>query len=141
MVRDHASQGFALALVGIGSGISMLVMGVATSPVVAVIGAVVAGGTQATYMAISQMLVQEVVPDALRGRVMAIYTMMAAGHMAMVNLGFGALADSVGVRPLMVVPALLWIAVFVIAALVLSDLRRVLRRGSFRQPVAAAAGV
>jgi hypothetical protein len=78
-------------------------------------------------------------PDALRGRVLAIYAMMAAGHMALVNLGFGALADSVGVRALLVVPGLLWIAVFLVAAFLLSDLRHVLLRGGFRLPVAAPA--
>jgi sugar phosphate permease len=93
-------------------------------------------------MAISQMLVQAIVPDSLRGRVLAIYAMMAAGHMAMVNLGFGALADAVGVRTLMIVPGLLWIAVFLVAAFLLTDLRRVLLRGGFRAqdaPVAAPA--
>ena len=132
MVRDQALQGYALATVGVGSGLAMLVMGIADSPVIVVAGAVLAGATQATYMAISQMLVQAIVADALRGRVMAIYTMMAAGHMAMVNLAFGGLADSVGVRPLMVVPALLWVGIFLVAAFLLSDLRHVLRRGEFR---------
>jgi MFS family permease len=132
MVRDRALQGVVLASVGVGSGLAMMVMGLAHSPAIVVVGAVLAGATQATYMAISQMLVQDIVPDALRGRVMAIYTMMAAGHMAMVNLGFGALADRVGVRPLMIVPALLWIGIFLVAAFMLSDLRHVLRRGEFR---------
>ena len=68
----------------------------------------------------------------LRGRVLAIYTMMAAGHMALVNLGFGSLADTVGVRTLMVIPGLLWIAVFLVAAFALSDLRHMLFRGGFR---------
>ena len=139
LVHGAALRGFALALTGAGSGLAMLVMGVATTPAVAVLGAVLAGGAQATFMAISQVLVQEVVPDSLRGRVLAIYAMMAAGHMAMVNLGFGALADGVGVRPLMVIPALLWLAIFVTAALWLADLREVLIRGNFRRPVAAAA--
>ncbi len=132
MVRDQAAQGRALAIVGIGSGLAMLVMGLANSPTIAVIGAVLAGGTQATYMAISQMLLQAIVPDALRGRVLAIYAMMAAGHMSMINLGFGAFADSVGVRSLMVVPGLLWVILFLISALLMSDLRHVLRYGGFR---------
>ena len=132
MVRDQALQGSALATVGVGSGLAMMVMGLATSPVIVVAAAVLAGATQATYMAISQMLVQEIVPDALRGRVMAIYTMMAAGHMAIVSLGFGGLADSVGVRPLILVPALLWVGIFLVTAFLLSDLRHVLRRGEFR---------
>ena len=137
MVRDQALQGYALATVGVGSGLAMMVMGMANSPVIAVAGAVLAGATQATYMAISQMLVQDIVPDALRGRVMAIFAMMAAGHMAIVNLGFGGLADSVGVRPLMVVPALFWVGIFLVAAFLLSDLRHVLRRGEFRLRPAA----
>ena len=138
MVREQAVQGYTLFAVGVGSGVAMVIMGMATSPEVAMVGAVLAGGTQATYMAISQMLVQQVVPDALRGRVMAIYTMMAAGHMAFVNLGFGSIADEVGVRSLMVIPGLLWIGVFVVAAFLLSDLRHVLLRGGFRAPPAAA---
>ena len=137
MVRQQAAQGYTLAAVGVGSGLAMVVIGMATTPAIAVLGAALAGGTQATYMAISQMLLQQVVPDALRGRVMAIYTMMAAGHMAFVNLGFGSIADSVGVRPLMVIPGLLWIGVFLVAAFLLSDLRHVLLRGDFRVPPAA----
>jgi MFS family permease len=136
-MHNRASQGSALAMVGVGSGLAMLVMGTANSPVMVVAGAVLAGATQATYMAISQMLVQEIVPDGLRGRVMAIYTMMAAGHMAMINMGFGALADRVGVRPLMVVPALLWLGIFLMAALLMSDFRHVLWRGEFRLRLAA----
>ena len=139
MVHRHAPRGFALIVTGAGSGLAMLVMGAADSPAVAVIGAVLAGGTQATFMAISQMLVQEIVPDSLRGRVLAIYMMMAAGHMAVVNLGFGALADTVGVRPLIAIPALLWIVIFVVAAFLLSDLRDVLVRGRFQRPVTAVA--
>lgn len=138
MVRGDVARGFALAAVGVGSGLAMVVMGMANSPVMAVLGAVLAGSTQATYMAISQMLVQEVVPDSLRARVLAIYAMMAAGHMAMVNLGFGAFADSVGVRALMVIPGLLWIAIFLVAAILLSDFRHVLSRGAFRMRVVVA---
>ena len=34
--------------------------------------------------------------------------------------------------PLMVVPALLWVGIFLVATFLLSDLRHVLRRGEFR---------
>ena len=137
MVRQRLVQGYTLALTGVGSGIAMVIMGMASTPTVAVLAAILAGGTQATYMAISQTLVQQVVPDELRGRVLSIYVMLAAGHMALVNIGFGWLADSVGVRPLLVVPGLLWLGVFFVAALILSDLRHVLMRGDFRLPAAA----
>jgi len=131
VVRNRILQGASLNVVGIGSGIAMLLMGLFDSVTIVVIGAILAGATQATYMAISQVLVQEIVPDSLRGRVMAIYTMMAAGHMALINLGFGVLADEIGVRPLLVVPALVWIGIFLVTALISVDLRNVLRKGEF----------
>ena len=138
LIRREALRGYSFAFVGIASALSMVVLGTAGSPAVAVLGAALAGGSQAVFMAISQTLVQQIVPDALRGRVMAIYTMLAAGHMAMVNLLFGSLADSVGVRPLIVVPALIWLAVFVIAIVTVAELRFVLVRGDFRSRTAVA---
>jgi MFS family permease len=138
MVRQRLVQGYTLALTGVGSGLAMVAMGMASTPAVAVLAAMLAGGAQATYMAISQTLVQQVVPDELRGRVLSIYVMLAAGHMALVSVGFGWLADSVGVRPLLVIPGLLWIGVFFVAALVLSELRHVLMSGDFRPRAAAA---
>lgn len=103
-----------------------------------VLGAVLVGGTQATYMVISQTLVQQVVPDAMRGRVLSIFVMLAAGHMAFVNRGTGWLADIVSVRPLLLIPGLLWVGVFAVVALGLPELRHVLRRGDFRSPVGVA---
>lgn len=127
-----AAQGNALALTGAVSGLAMLILGVAPSPWIAVAGAAVAGGAQASYMALSATFVQDMTPDALRGRVMSLYIMLAAGHMAFVNLAMGALADIVGVRVLLVVPGLLWTAVFVAGIFALGDLRQLLRRGTFR---------
>jgi predicted MFS family arabinose efflux permease len=80
-------------------------------------------------MALSAMFLQEVVPDAVRGRVMSLYLMSAGGVMAIANLGFGTAADRWGA------PALFWIpgSVFVVAILATaftgSNLRRVYRTG------------
>ena len=140
MMREEAAQGRTLAAVGVGSGLSMLVLGFAVNPAMAVAGGVLAGATQASYMAISATLVQRVVPDELRGRVMSIYVMLAAGHMAFVNFGFGWFADSVGVRVLMIVPGLLWTVFFLAAVVWLGEMRHVVRTGSFvpRRPLATA---
>jgi len=132
-----ARQGNALAVCGAVSGLSMLTLGFAPSPGLAIAGAVVAGGSQAAYMALSATFVQDMTPDTLRGRVMSLYVMLAAGHMAFVNLGMGALADIVGVRVLLVVPGLIWTAVFVAGVFVLLDLRQLLRHGTFRTPAPA----
>ena len=130
-LRQEAMRGSVFAATGLGSGLAMIVLGLAQTPAVAVIGAALAGGTQATYMAISATLIQMIVPDHLRGRVMSLYLMLAAGHMAFMNLGFGFFADGVGVRVLLVGPGLVWVAVFLLAMLTLTDLRYLLRRGDF----------
>lgn len=143
LVRTPAATGRALAWSGFGSGVAMLVLGVATFPAAVVAGAVLAGATQATFMALSAIFIQQVVPDALRGRVMALYIMMATSHMAFLNFGFGWAADGVGVRVLLIVPAVLWTAFFLAAALSVGEVRHLLLRGEFRplpEAAPAAAG-
>ena len=133
MIRDDAALGRMFFLVSIGSGLSILVLGLATTPQLAVTGGVLAGATQASFMAVSVVFVQRVTPDALRGRVMSLYIMLAAGQMAFVNYGFGWLSDYTGVRPLLVVAGTLWCAGFAAAAMLLPELRSLVRRGNFRQ--------
>ncbi len=136
----NASQGRALLIAGFGSGGAMVVLGTAQIPEVVVLGAFLAGATQAGYMSLSQVLVLGVTPDYIRGRVMATFVMLAAGHMAFINLGFGATADITGVRPLLVIPGILWAAAFLGALLAIPDLRILVRTGRFRdQPAPAAA--
>ncbi|MCH8277729.1 MAG: hypothetical protein IIC12_02205 [Proteobacteria bacterium] len=55
-------------------------------------GAVLAGATQATYMAFSSVLIQQVVPDELRGRVSSIGT-MTLGLFPLGSLAAGGLAE------------------------------------------------
>ncbi len=133
MIRDDAALGRMFFLVSIGSGLAILVLGLATTPQLAVTGGVLAGATQASFMAVSVVFVQRVTPDALRGRVMSLYIMLAAGQMAFVNYGFGWLSDYTGVRPLLVVAGTLWCAGFAAAAMLLPELRSLVRRGNFRQ--------
>lgn len=140
LLRQQAVQGAALAAAGVGSGLAMFALAAAVSPGALLVASMLVGATQAAYMALSATLVQQVVPDALRGRVMSIYLMLAGGDMALVNFGMGWLADDVGVRPLLVVPAVLWLALFAAAAAFIPELRHLLRRGSFRaRSVAVAA--
>ena len=130
-LRQEALRGPVFAAVGLGSGLAMIVLGLAQTPAVAVLGAALAGGTQATYMAMSATFIQTVIPDRLRGRVMSLYLMLAAGHMAFMNLGFGLIADSVGERVLLVGPGVIWVGLLLLATLGMTDLRGLLRRGQF----------
>jgi MFS family permease len=132
MLPSEQAMGRSFLVVGVGSGLAMLVLGFATTPIMAITGGVLAGGTQASYMAMSATFVQRITPDAFRGRVMSIYVMLAAGHMAFVNFGFGWLSDEIGVRELLIVPGMLWIAGFVAASFLLPEVRSIVRSGEFR---------
>ena len=130
-LHGERAKGVSLAVFGLGSGLAMVVLGTAAVPAMVVFGAVLAGSMQASYMTVSATLIQEIVPDELRGRVMSLYIMIAAGHMAFMNLGYGRAADSVNVRYLLVGPGLLWAAVFIVAMLSLVEMRSLVRRGRF----------
>ena len=132
MIRNDAALGRIFFLVSLGSGVSLFVLGLATTPHIAVTGGVLAGATQATFMAVSVVFVQRVTPDELRGRVMSLYVMLAAGQMAFVNYGFGWISDYTGVRPLLIVAGALWCAGFAAASMVLPEVRSLVRSGNFR---------
>jgi len=144
MLSSPAAQGRAFLVSAVGSGLAMLALGFATVPAAAVTGAVLAGATQASFMALSVTFIQQIVPDAYRGRVLSLYSLLAAGHMAFVNLGFGWFSEIVGVRPLLIIPGLIWVAVFLVAGAGLADVRQLLREGRFgattATPAAASAG-
>lgn len=130
-LHEERARGTAFAAVGIGSGLAMVAMGVATTGFVVVLAAALAGFTQASYMTMSATLVQGIVTDEFRGRVMSVYIMIAAGHMAILNLGYGRTAEVIDVRVLLIVPGLLWLVVFVVAFGLVPGVRTLVRRGRF----------
>jgi MFS family permease len=130
-LRSERSRGAVFAFVGLGSGLAMIVLGTASTPVAVVLGAALAGLTQASYMTMSAALIQQIVTDEFRGRVMSLYIMIAAGHMAILNLGFGRVAENIDVRVLLVVPGIVWAAVFATSMLGLVEVRTLIRHGRF----------
>jgi len=130
-LRQERTRGVVFAGVGVGSGLAMIVMGSATTPVLVVSGAVLAGLTQASYMTMSAALIQNIVTDEFRGRVLSFYLMIAAGHMAILNLGYGRTAEVIDVRVLLVGPGLIWMVIFAGSIGALAEVRCLVRRGRF----------
>ena len=97
---------FGLAFMGVG----MVLAGVAPVPAVAVVGIALAGAGMSFSLNAFTTLVQADVPDALRGRVMALWSMAFLGSRPVTALVTGSLTDTVGVRPALV---LIGIAVLV----------------------------
>ena len=131
ILKQPRIQGFAFLVAGLGSGLSMLAFGLATTSTTAVICALFTGGTQGSYMALSQVFIQEIVPDAYRGRALSLFALVAAGVMAFAFLGYGWLSEIIGIRPLLIFPGLLWVILFLIAGIRLDNVRHLLRVGSF----------
>ncbi|MFQ5382146.1 MAG: MFS transporter [Dehalococcoidia bacterium] len=131
LLRSPAAEARALTVSAVGSGLAIMSLGLAPASGAVIAAAVFAGATQATYMALSATLIQRVVPDTLRARVMSLYILIAAGHMAIVNLGFGRAADFYDVRSLLIVPGVVWILLFLGASVLLPQLRSLVRRGEF----------
>ena len=130
-LRREGTRGVMFAAAGFGSGLAMIVMGTASTASVVVIGAVLAGLTQASYMTMSAALIQRIVTDEFRGRVISLYIMIAAGHMAILNLGYGRTAEIVDVRLLLVGPGILWTVVLLTSLVTLTEARSLVRHGRF----------
>ncbi|MCY3886582.1 MAG: MFS transporter [Chloroflexi bacterium] len=128
-VHNGAVRGATFLGTGVLSGAAMLWLAVASGPVTAVAAAVVVGAAQAAFMALSATFIQEVVSDALRGRVMSLYVLLAAGTMATMIFGNGALADVINVRILLVASPATFIALVLAWSLSQADLRAVYRTG------------
>lgn len=130
-IRHDRTRGLTFAAVGVGSGLAMILLGTAVGSTMVLVGGFLAGLTQASYMTMSAALIQRIVTDEYRGRVMSFYIMIAAGHMAILNLGYGWTAEFTDVRPLLVGPGIAWIAIFVLAAGFLPGVRSLVSRGRF----------
>lgn len=129
-------RGPLLLATSLASGLSPIVMATAMSLAPAAAAAVLMGSSQAMFMALSAVLLQQVVPDAVRGRVMSLYLMSAGGIMAMMNLGFGTIADRTGAPLLFLLPGAAFVVITAVSLLT-PQLRRIYRTGQAAEYVAA----
>lgn len=98
LARRTTLRGYSksIAFAAIGLGTSLVAFSAARQLWVAVILLVPVGFAMMTQMAASNTLIQSMVPDALRGRVMAIYSMMFMGMAPVGALLAGFLAERLG---------------------------------------------
>ena len=129
MVPEGPIRGRLLLITGLLSGAVLPVLGLAPSLYVAMIGAALAGASQAMFMALTTVMIQAVVPDAIRGRVIAIYAMVAGGIMAVMILANGLASDIINVRYLITIPGIIFVVALLLWAGVMPRLRAVFRQG------------
>ena len=128
MLPIGAIRGRVFLVAGVVSGLSLVWVGFADSLVIALIGSVVAGASQAMFMVLTSAMIQAVLPDAVRGRVMSLYMMFAGGIMAVMILVNGLAADYISIRLLLLGPGFVFAAIMIFV-LVLPGIRSVVRNG------------
>ena len=94
--RGLAGLGKWVAICSAGFGGSLILFSASRSFWLSAFFLVPAGFTMMTQMASSNTLIQSMVPDQLRGRVMAVYSMMFMGMAPFGSFFAGALADHIG---------------------------------------------
>lgn len=128
ITRD-AQRGRLLLGTAVASGLSPVLMAASMAVPMATFSALLMGSSQAMFMAVTAVLLQQVIPDEVRGRVMSLYLMSAGGIMAFANLGFGTLADAIGAPMLFLVPALVFLAIVAVSAAIGGHLKVIYRTG------------
>ena len=135
-LKSAAPRGRWLLVAGVVSGISPLGLAFSTSLAPALTGAVFMGASQAAFMALTASFLQEIIPDAIRGRAMSVYLVSLGGVMALFNLVNGALADDVGAPVLLTIAALAFLGILAVSLGHVS-LRRLFTQGAVAVPAPA----
>jgi MFS family permease len=128
-LRGRSRRGTLFLGGGIVSGFSTALMAASDVWLIAIVAMIAAGFSQAMFMTLSTTLVQEVTPDALRGRVTGIFLMSAGGIMSFGNLGNGYLADRLGAMWVLAIPALAFVGLLLLVSATRPALRSVYREG------------
>ncbi|HYI14342.1 MAG TPA: MFS transporter [Thermomicrobiales bacterium] len=129
-LRVRTRRGSLLLASGIGSGVTAIFLAVSSVLPLAALAMVGVGLSQAMFMTLANTLVQEAVPDEVRGRVTSIFLMSAGGVMSFGNLANGTIADRIGVWPVLVLPGIAYIVILLAVSAARPGLRTVYREGA-----------
>jgi MFS family permease len=116
---------------GLGFGAALVLFAASRSFLTAVPLLAIAGGGMVAQAASANTLVQAMAPDALRGRIMSMFTLVLMGAMPLGNLLIGALAELIGT---MAAVAVFGAALCATIGLITLARREVMSPGSFERP-------
>jgi MFS family permease len=110
-VAGRGSQLRILVVAGIALGVGLVLLPFAGSFALTLALMLVVGWGMVTYSATSNTVIQTIVPDLLRGRIMSLYTVVMIGLLPIGSLILGALADRYGTALALGVGGALWAAI------------------------------
>ena len=138
-VQSERSRGRLFLWMAVLSGVTPMALGMSPNLPVAMLSVAAMGASQSGFMALSSAMLQSLTPDAIRGRVMSVYSWHTQGFMASFNLVNGTLANFTGFTAPLVLGAggLLFIAVMAVS-FANFNLRRIYTGGvSSEEPIPA----
>ena len=129
-ISSDVTKGRLFFAFGAMSGLSSVALGLSPNLATALPSAIFLGVSSAAFMTLTHTMIQTIVPDGVRGRVGAIYSVHIGGMMASFNLLNGVLADYVGA------PLILMVTGFAFALIVMASWQFVTMRVIYRGGVA-----
>ena len=114
-IRSDITKGRLFFAFGAVSGLSSLALGISPNLLTALPSAMVLGFSSAAFMTLTHTMIQTIVPDGVRGRVAAIYSVHIGGMMASFNLLNGIFADYIGAPLVLIVTGLAFVLVVVVS--------------------------
>ena len=111
-----------LLVAAMGSAVFMILFSFTSSMLLSMLALVGIGSTQMFYMATNNTLIQTIVPDTLRGRVLSLFML----DFALVSVGAimaGAIAKNYGISEAFIFGGVAALSLFVIVAFVFKQLR------------------
>jgi MFS family permease len=109
---------------GLALGGGLAAIGIAQSYAVTLLCLVVTGWGTVTFNASANTLIQSIVPDRLRGRVLSLYVLMLLGLMPVAGVLMGALATAVGSAEAIALGGVAYTLVIIAAFALAKPLRR-----------------
>ena len=92
-VESERARGRLFLVLGVASGVTPVALALSPNLPLAVLSAAGMGASQAGFMALSHGMLQAIAPDAIRGRLMGVYSWHIQGFMSSFNLFNGTLAS------------------------------------------------
>ena len=90
-VQSDQARGRLLLWLGIFSGVTPVALALSPNLELAILSAAAMGASQGGFMTLSHVMIQTIAPDAIRGRLMGVYSWHTQGFMASFNLVNGTL--------------------------------------------------
>lgn len=121
---QRSSRWRLLLAAGLGLAAGLVGVGLTQSYAVVLLFLVLAGWGMVTFNASSNTLIQTIVPDRLRGRIMSLYTLTLLGLMPVGGVLMGALGERLGSASALAIGGAAYAAIVVLAFAVVLPLRR-----------------